>query len=88
MSVRTIVRFCHSQSVIKTTYPFVSFNKRSGQIKTNINLPLKAPIPRLSMMKDKAKEDAMIPFVEASSKTPGNSRRHKVKYNAQRHSHK
>lgn len=43
---------------------------------------LTAPIP--SMMQNKAKDIAMIPLVKDSFNTPGTTRRHKVKCNAQR----
>ena len=47
----------------------------------DIHLPVAAPIP--SMMQDKANKIVMIPFPEASSNTPGNTRTHTVKRNAQ-----
>ena len=47
----------------------------------NVHLPLTAPI--CIMMQNNTKEIAMIPFVEASLKTPGNTERHKVKCIAQ-----
>ena len=48
------------------------------QTKRNINLPLAAPIP--SMMQDKANKIVMIPFPEANSNTPGNTRTHSEMY--------
>ena len=70
-------RFWHAG---KTTY--ISIRKFQQAIRMSINLPLVAPIPS-STMQNKAKEIVMIPFVEASSNTPDNTGRHKVKCNAQ-----